>query len=83
MFTPPRGPTSAFVTIDQDSSTGAISVLTLDQGDADQPFIRFEGETASDQTKSLSTDTSVGSLTGHIRVNIKGTDFWIPYYATN
>ena len=76
-------PTSAFVTIDQASSTGAISVLTLDQGDADQPFIRFEGETASDQTKSLSTDTSVGDLTGHIRVNIKGTDFWIPYYATN
>ena len=76
-------PTNAFVTIDQDSSTGAISVLTLDQGDADQPFIRFEGETASDQTKSLSTDTSVGDLTGHIRVNIKGTDFWIPYYATN
>ena len=76
-------PTSAFVTIDQDSSTAAISVLTLDQGDADQPFIKFEGETASDQTKSLSTDTSVGDLTGHIRVNIKGTDFWIPYYATN
>ena len=78
-----NSPTSGFVTIDQDSSTGAISVLTLDQGDADQPFIRFEGETASDQTKSLSTDTSVGDLTGHIRVNIKGTDFWIPYYATN
>ena len=78
-----NSPTSGFVTMDQASSTGAISVLTLDQGDADQPFIRFEGETASDQTKSLSTDTSVGSLTGHIRVNIKGTDFWIPYYATN
>jgi len=76
-------PTSGFVTIDQAGSSTAISVLTLDQGDADQPFIRFEGETASDQTKSLSTDTSVGDLTGHIRVNIKGTDFWIPYYATN
>jgi hypothetical protein len=76
-------PTSGFVNIDQASSTAAIAVLTLDQGDADQPFIRFEGETASDQTKSLSTDTSVGDLTGHIRVNIKGTDFWIPYYATN
>ena len=25
----------------------------------------------------------VGDLTGHIRVNINGTDFWIPYYATN
>jgi len=77
------GPTSAFVTIDQASSTGAIAVLTLDQGDADQEFIRFDGSTASDQSASLSTDTTVGDLTGHIRVNINGTDFWIPYYATN
>ena len=76
-------PTSAFVTIDQASSSAAIAVLTLDQGDADQEFIRFDGTTASDQSSSLSTDTSVGSLTGHIRVNIHGTDFWIPYYATN
>ena len=52
-------PTSAFVTIDQDSSTGAIAVLTLDQGDEDQEFIRFDGTTAADQTKSLTTDTSV------------------------
>ena len=76
-------PTSGFVTMDQASSTGAIAVLTLDQGDEDQEFIRFDGTTAADQTKSLSTDTSVGDLTGHIRVNINGTDFWIPYYATN
>ena len=76
-------PTSGFVTIDQASSTGAIAVLTLDQGDGDQEFIRFDGSTASDQSASLSTDTSVGDLTGHIRVNINGTDFWIPYYATN
>jgi hypothetical protein len=76
-------PTSGFVSIDQASSTGAIAVLTLDQGDEDQEFIRFDGTTASDQTASLTTDTSVGDLTGHIRVNINGTDFWIPYYATN
>ena len=76
-------PTSGFVTIDQASSTGAIAVLTLDQGDGDQEFIRFDGSTASDQSASLTTDTSVGDLTGHIRVNINGTDFWIPYYATN
>ena len=76
-------PTSGFVTIDQASSTGAIACLTLDQGDGDQEFIRFDGTTASDQSASLSTDTSVGSLTGHIRVNINGTDYWIPYYATN
>jgi hypothetical protein len=76
-------PTSGFVNIDQASSTGAIAVLTLDQGDGDQEFIRFDGSTASDQSASLTTDTTVGSLTGHIRVNINGTDFWIPYYATN
>ena len=76
-------PTSGFVTIDQASSTGAIACLTLDQGDGDQEFIRFDGSTASDQSASLTTDTSVGSLTGHIRVNINGTDYWIPFYATN
>ena len=54
-------PTSGFVNIDQASSTGAIAVLTLDQGDADQEFIRFDGTTASDQSASLTTDTSVGA----------------------
>jgi len=76
-------PTSALVTVSQANTSGAIAVLTLDQGDADQEFIRFDGTTASDQSSSLSTDTSVGSLTGHIRINVNGTDFWIPYYATN
>jgi hypothetical protein len=76
-------PTSAFVTMDQASSTGAIAVLTLDQGDADQEFIRFDGTSNSDQSSSITTDTSVGDLTGHIRVNINGTDYWIPFYATN
>ena len=64
------------------ASTGTAN-LKLEQLDDDEPFVRFEGTTASDQTKSLSTDTSVGALTGHIRVSINGTDFWIPYYATN
>jgi hypothetical protein len=76
-------PTSALVTVSQANTSGAIACLTLDQDDTDQEFIRFDGTSASDQTKSLTTDTTVGSLTGHIRVNINGTDFWIPYYATN
>ena len=76
-------PADASVEINQANSSGAIACLSLDQDDQDQPFIKFDGTTASDQSKSLSTDTSVGSLTGHIRVDINGTDFWIPYYATN
>ena len=78
-----QDPANAMVEINQSSTTGAISCLSLDQDDTDQPFIHFDGTTASDQSSSLTTDTSVGSLTGHIRVDINGTDFWIPYYATN
>ena len=78
-----QDPSDAMVEINQSNSSGAIACLSLDQDDTDQEFIKFEGTTASDQSSSLTTDTSVGSLTGHIRVNINGTDFWIPYYATN
>ena len=76
-------PADASVEINQANSSGAIACLSLDQDDEDQEFIKFDGTTAAYLTKSLTTDTSVGSLTGHIRVNINGTDFWIPYYATN
>jgi len=78
-----QDPSDAMVEINQSNSTGAIACLSLDQDDTDQEFIKFDGTTASDQSSSLTTDTSVGSLTGHIRVNINGTDFWLAYYATN
>ena len=78
-----NSPAGASVEINQANSSGAIAWLSLDQDDVDEPFIKFDGPTASDQSKSLSTDTSVGSLTGHIRIDVNGTDYWIPYYATN
>ena len=74
-------PTSAFVTMDQASSTGAIAVLTLDQGDADQEFIRFDGTSGSDGSKSISSSTATdGSKVGAIRININGTDRFIRIY---
>ena len=76
-------PADASVEINQASTTAGTACLSLDQDDTDQEFIKFAGTTASDQSSSLRTDTSVGSITGHIRVNINGTDFWIAYYATN
>ena len=76
-------PAGASVEINQANTTAGTACLSLDQDDVDQEFIKFDGTTASDQSSSLTTDTSVGSLTGHIRVNVNGTDFWIPYYATN
>jgi hypothetical protein len=78
-----NSPAGAPVEINQANSSGAIACLALDQDDQDEPFIKSDGTTASDQSKSLSTDTSVGSLTGHIRIDVNGTDYWIPYYATN
>ena len=76
-------PTSAFVTIDQASSAGAIAVLTLDQGDGDQEFIRFDGTSASDSSASISSSTDEGgSKVGAIRVNINGTDRFIRIYDT-
>ena len=78
-----QDPANAMVEINQSNASGGIACLSLDQDDTDKAFIHFDGTTASDQSSSLSTDTSVGSLTGHIRVSINGTDFWVPYYATN
>ena len=76
-------PADASVEINQANSSGAIACLSLDQDDTDQEFIKFDGTSASDQSSSITTDTSVGSLTGHIRVNVNGTDYRIPFYATN
>ena len=78
-----NSPADASVEINQASTTAGTACLSLDQDDTDQEFIKFDGTSNSDQSSSITTDTSVGSITGHIRVNINGTDFWIPYYATN
>jgi hypothetical protein len=74
---------AAKLEIDQSSATGAIPCLELDQGDNDQPFIKFDGDSQSDTSGNITTDTSIGSLTGYVRVNVEGTDRWIPYYATS
>jgi len=69
--------------IDQSSTTGAIPCLELDQADTDQPFIKFDGDSQSDTSGNITTDTEIGDLTGYIRVDIEGTDRWIAFYATS
>jgi len=78
-----NSPAGASVEINQANSSGAIACLALDQDDTDKPFIKFDGTSNSDQSSSISTDTSVGSITGHILVDVNGTNYWIPFYATN
>ena len=78
-----NAPADASVEINQASPSAGTACLSLDQDDTDQEFIKFDGTSASDQSSSITTDTSVGSLTGHVRVNVNGTDYWVPFYATN
>ena len=78
-----NSPADASVEINQANSSAGTACLSLDQDDTDHEFIKFDGTSNSDQSSSITTDTSVGSLTGHIRVNVNGTDYWVPFYATN
>ena len=78
-----NSPAGAAVEINQANSSGAIACLALDQDDTNEPFIKFDGDSQSDTSGNITTATSVGSLTGYIRVDVSGTDRWIPYYATS
>ena len=65
--------------IDQNSATGAITVLTLDQTDTDVAFIDFIGTSGGGTTTSISTAV-LGAYQGKIKVEINGVVRWIPFY---
>lgn len=72
-------------------------LLELDQDDDDEPFVKFDGTSAADQTKSISTANGDGAVDGPknfsasagwtfegmVRVDINGTDYWMPYYSAD
>lgn len=63
---------------------GATPVLKLEQLDVDDTFINFQGTTASDDSKSISTDTTTDSAKyGAIKIEINGTTKWIRIYDTH
>jgi hypothetical protein len=82
-----RGAANALMTdnamiIAQGSASYAKTVLSLSQADIDDTFVDFKGTSAADKTKSISTST-VGNFTytGMVRVDVNGTQYWMPYYA--
>ena len=57
------------------------AVVKLEQLDNNEPFFRFQGTSASDGSRSISSDTAKSSdKAGAIMVNINGTDRWIWFY---
>jgi len=74
-------PAGGKLEINQNNVAGAIACLSLDQDDTDQEFIYFDGTSAADSTKSLSSSTATaGTKQGAIRINVNGTDRWIRFY---
>jgi hypothetical protein len=72
---------AAKLEVDQNSGTGAIPVLELDQGDDDQAFVNYAGSEGAASANSLSSSTaSAGSKTGAIMIKINGTTRWIRHY---
>jgi len=78
-------------TLDQSSTTAGVPVLTLDQADESEEFIKFIGFGSSDLTHSLAPggEMSEPLLSGYIRIYIKDTNespeieegvYWIPFY---
>ncbi len=53
--------------------------ITIDQNDADQAFIDFQGTSAASAANNLSTWTNA-VLNGFVRMEINGTEKWMPYY---
>lgn len=83
--------------VEQSEAAGARPVLYLDQGDDDQAFIHFQGTSAADQTKSISTVNGDGVVTGPkdysstagwafggmAKMKLNGADVWVPYYTAD
>ena len=76
-------PSNGKLEVNQNDAAGGISCLNLDQDDVDKDFIYFEGTSAGDSSRSLSSATTTGAnKVGAIRVSINGTDRWIRFYDT-
>ena len=71
------GTTAGFLTVDQNSATGAVPVLTLDQGDVSEPFINYVGTATAGTNSSISTLNTSGATTDHIQIDLNGTKAWI------
>jgi hypothetical protein len=67
--------------INQNNSSAAYPVLELNQADIDDVFINFVGTSAADNTRSITTKTASWTHVGGVRVEINGTQYWIPMYS--
>lgn len=85
---------AALIHADQASTTAAVPVLTLDQADVSEPFIKLIGESTTDNSQSLIDAANLatpGAIVGWAKIyveDVQGTGpitdgvYWVPFYAT-
>jgi len=81
----------ALLHADQASTTGAIPVLTLDQADVSEEFIRFIGTSANAVlTQSLveAADVTTATIAGYLEINVQDAGaqiaagaYYVPFYT--
>lgn len=79
--------------VDQSATAGAVPVLTVDQADVSEEFIRFIGESTTDASQSLVDAADMedpGAIVGWLKIYVEDvqatngiTDgvYYIPFYA--
>lgn len=79
--------------VDQASSTGAVPVLTVDQADVSEEFIRFIGTSTTDASQSLVDAADMedpGAIVGWLKIYVQddqGTNpitdgaYYVPFYS--
>jgi len=75
------GAAAAQLHVDQSSTTAAIPVLTLDQGDQDAPSINFIGTQGAGAAYNINT-TEFNDFTRMVMVEYNGVMAWIKLYST-
>lgn len=55
--------------------------LQIIQNDQDRAFINFDGTSEAGVTKNITTWKTGAILAGYIRVEVEGTNQWMPYYS--
>ena len=65
----------------QSNTSSAVAAMEISQQDADEPFIKYTGTDGAPGTSNIAdaaTYITPGTLTKWIRVDVGGTDYWIP-----
>lgn len=73
---------AAKCSIENTNDSLADAVLEIKQGDTDEAFIDFVGTSGVTAGTSITTLTAGNNRQGHIKINVNGADYWIPYYDT-